>query len=377
MIEKLEVAGFKRFSEDKFALKPLTVLTGLNGSGKTSLIHSILLIHESIHGIGDNVVRLNGPFGLELGTAGDVVNWEASDRITLTLHEQAAEFKWEFGWDADEAMYLIAKNSPSGNPSALMRKTNCFAYLSAERYGPRGSLKASPLPVDKLEVGAKGEYCAQVLETLGSKPALSTRHHPESKSTGPSLLKYEVEKWLSECARPVEIDSIRSSGSTQYALNFRVPGGIWVRATNMGFGVSYALPIILAGLTLEEGGLMIVENPEAHLHPAGQSRIGFFLAWLASRGVQVIVETHSDHVLNGIRRAIGEYKELPNTDAIVHFFSANEDTPALELAFTPIGGVSHWPQGFFDQYQIDTAALGRIRRNGVIREGSPADGIRD
>ena len=368
MIEQIEVAGFKRFSNDVFEARMLTVLTGLNGSGKTSLIHSVLVVHESVHGIGDGVVRLNGPFGLELGTAGDVVNWKAPDRIGITLREGGADFNWQFGWTADEAMHLIRETAPDTYPFALRGDTNAFAYLSAERYGPRGSLKASPLPVEKLEVGARGEYCAQLLETLGSKPASPARLHPES--TDPSLLKYEVEKWLSEIARPVEIEAVRYPGSTDYALNFRVPGGVWVRATNMGFGVSYALPIVLAGLTLREGGLMIVENPEAHLHPAGQSRIGFFLGWLASKGVQVIVETHSDHVLNGIRRAIGEYKQLPHNEAIVHFFEAAEDLPPVRLTFTPIGGVSHWPQGFFDQYQIDTAALGRIRR------GSSADGVR-
>ena len=134
----------------------------------------------------------------------------------------------------------------------------------------------------------------------------------------------------------------------------------------MGFGVSYALPIVLAGLTARRGGLIVVENPEAHLHPAGQSRMGVFLAWLASRGVQVVVETHSDHILNGVRRAIGEYRFLDHDSAIAHYFdSAESDIPSIHrLDFTSIGGISHWPRGFFDQYQIDVASLGRVRRRG-------------
>lgn len=138
----------------------------------------------------------------------------------------------------------------------------------------------------------------------------------------------------------------------------------------MGFGVSYALPIVVAGLTAATGGLMIVENPEAHLHPAGQSRMGVFLAWLASTGVQVIVETHSDHVLNGMRRAIGEHAFLNPDKAVVHFFDHATPLKVQELRFTERGSVSHWPQGFFDQYQIDVAALGRLRRSGKT------DGIR-
>jgi predicted ATPase len=134
----------------------------------------------------------------------------------------------------------------------------------------------------------------------------------------------------------------------------------------MGFGVSYALPVILAGLTAQPGGILIVENPEAHLHPAGQSRMGVFLAWLAGRGVQVVVETHSDHVLNGIRRSIGEHGYLRSSDAVLHFFDSTEnDEPRIQrLDFTSVGGVSHWPKGFFDQYQIDIASLGQVRRRG-------------
>ena len=93
----------------------------------------------------------------------------------------------------------------------------------------------------------------------------------------------------------------------------------------MGFGLSYSLPVVVAGLVApQRDALLIVENPEAHLHPAGQSRMGTFLATVAATGVQVL-ETHSDHVLNGIRRAIGEHGVLQPADALVHFFDAKED----------------------------------------------------
>ena len=94
----------------------------------------------------------------------------------------------------------------------------------------------------------------------------------------------------------------------------------------MGFGLSYSLPVVVAGLVApQRDALLIVENPEAHLHPAGQSRMGTFLATVAATGVQVLAEAHSDHVLNGIRRAIGEHGVLQPADALVHFFDAKED----------------------------------------------------
>jgi predicted ATPase len=138
----------------------------------------------------------------------------------------------------------------------------------------------------------------------------------------------------------------------------------------MGFGITYALPIILAGLVAVEGGILVVENPEAHLHPAGQSRMGVFLAWLAGKGVQVIVETHSDHILNGMRRAIAQHSYISADSSILHFFSQSEDdefgTNSVPLRFEANGSVSSWPKGFFDQYQIDVATLGQLRRRSQI-----------
>jgi predicted ATPase len=89
--------------------------------------------------------------------------------------------------------------------------------------------------------------------------------------------------------------------------------------------------------------------------------MGHFLAAIAASGVQVLVETHSDHVLNGIRRAIGEHRILPASQAIVHYFDGDGSAPQT-LAFTETGGIDSWPRGFFDQFQLDVAALTRIRR---------------
>ncbi len=94
--------------------------------------------------------------------------------------------------------------------------------------------------------------------------------------------------------------------------------------------------------------------------------MGVFLAWLASRGIQVLIETHSDHVLNGIRRAVAEHNYLPHKDVIIHYFSPDEPTgePGQIEAITikESGNLSAWPAQFFDQYQIDVSSLGRVWR---------------
>ena len=78
----------------------------------------------------------------------------------------------------------------------------------------------------------------------------------------------------------------------------------FLRAVHTGDGLVQVLPIVVAALSAAEDSLLLIENPEANLHPAGQAHMGEFLAEVAAAGVQVILETHSDHVLNGIRRAV-------------------------------------------------------------------------
>ncbi len=367
MILHIQIEGLKRFRNETIALGPLTVLTGLNGSGKSSLFQAIFLAREASTNRSSSL-QLNGPFGLQLGTAIDVLNWSSEGPIKVTLKDSGGGAAgWSFGVPDEDSLYLDVLEKPNVLPLPFRSKSRIFTYLSAERLGPRGPSKTLAMPNDDLEVGREGEYCAHVLSVLGDQVLEHLeRTHPLYENPAPRLLKYEVEQWLSEISQPIEVTGERLQASTVAELRYRFPGGTWVRATNMGFGITYALPIILGGLIAEPGGLVIIENPEAHLHPAGQSRMGVFLAWLAGKGLQVIVETHSDHVLNGMRRAVAEHKYLNAWDAAIHYFGGGtgegDEQILVPLSLTDRGSLSSWPTGFFDQYQIDVASLGQLRR---------------
>ena len=103
-----------------------------------------------------------------------------------------------------------------------------------------------------------------------------------------------------------------------------------------------------------KGDLLLIENPEVHLHPAGQALMGQFLAEVAAAGVQVLVESHSDHILNGIRRAVK--KGMLNVAKVsLHFFMPRGGD--VEQVTSPImdekGTIDCWPDGFFDQFDKD------------------------
>jgi predicted ATPase len=109
------------------------------------------------------------------------------------------------------------------------------------------------------------------------------------------------------------------------------------------------------------GTLILIENPEAHLHPKGQAKMGELLALAASCGVQVVIETHSDHVLNGIRLAVHGGKLDPK-DVQLHYFQRQEKqgqafTEVVSPRIDRNGRIDKWPDGFFDEWDKSLDAL--------------------
>ncbi|MDQ0776027.1 putative ATPase [Streptomyces aurantiacus] len=375
MITSLEIRGFKRFEAESFGLRPLTVLTGVNGGGKSTVIQSLLLARlAGTAGMaggasGAGTVRLNGPLGLALGEARDVLNWTSDAReITVRLDGTDGEsWVYVFGLpDAEQALHLDVRRLPVAHVPGIGPRVAdpAFTYLCAERLGPRDTLAVSAEEPDRIGVGVRGEFTAQVLALRESR-AVSTREevrgslrHP--KAAG-SQLRVQAEAWASEIIRPLRITARVAVGIMAGTIRFGEAGliGEEIRPANTGFGVSYALPVIVAGLLTEPGDLLIVENPEAHLHPAGQSRLGRFLARVAGSGVQVVVETHSDHVLNGARLAVAQDRSLPAEDMVTHYFDHDRILP---IDINDKGELSHWPSGFFDQIETDLGRLARARR---------------
>ena len=128
------------------------------------------------------------------------------------------------------------------------------------------------------------------------------------------------------------------------------------RATNVGFGLSYALPVILA-LLAKPGTLCLIENPEAHLHPRGQTKMAELAARAAVAGVQVFAETHSDHFVDGVRIAVRDGIIAPASTSFHYFDRYVNKTVASSLQVDADGRLSDWPPGFFDQYDENLARL--------------------
>ncbi|WP_017540948.1 DUF3696 domain-containing protein [Nocardiopsis halophila] len=377
MITKLEVANFKRFTRAAFDLRRLTVLSGLNGAGKSTVIQALLLARQISEPHSGNAIQLNGPYGLALGEAQELLPLDADGpTIELGLYSGPQYRHYRLSVPEERALFLRLQNEYETPLPELTRTGFGFTYLGAERLGPRDQLGVSAADVARIGVGHQGEFTAQVLAVNETRQVPEAVQHPRTaEQYGVTTLRTHVEGWAGDIVRPLRINAAWPTGLTASTIRFQEPGvyGEPIRPTNMGFGVSYALPVIVAGLLAEPGGMLIVENPEAHLHPAGQSRIGRFLARVAGSGVQVLVETHSDHVLNGVRLAAAEEGTVAGADVSMLYFGGTGGEPsgigpgeegpgAVSIDLKANGEVAEWPAGFFDQLEHDLGRLARARR---------------
>ncbi|MCY4458808.1 MAG: DUF3696 domain-containing protein [Albidovulum sp.] len=373
MIDEIQLENFERFHDLVLKTANLTILTGANSSGKTSVFHALLLARRIARQPENTHVELNVFDDLELGGVEDIINRKARKNIAVVrvLDDQGKCGCWSFGaTNNDNAKMLDARifERPKDLSIALTGPAPQFCYLSAERLGPRAVLGASAVNAAEFDVGPRGEFVAQVLASCGRCRVNKGRiENPIDGTQVVEDLLHQTENWITKIVRPIQIEAVRFPNLSITRLRFKVPGlrGEWTRAPNVGFGISYSLPIVVAALRAEVGGLLLVENPEAHLHPAGQSMIGGFLAQVAADGVQVFLETHSDHVLNGIRLAVANGNAgLSPEQVAIHFFRTEEEEGSIlqSIDLLETGQLSTWPTGFFDQAQIDLAALALNRR---------------
>ncbi|KXH84932.1 AAA family ATPase [Chryseobacterium kwangjuense] len=354
MISDLRLFQFKKFKDEHVELFPLTLLTGINGMGKSSVIQSLLILRQSFDKgalqtyntllIEDELVNLISPYEMLYADA-------TTPAVGISIEdEDCGPAGWKVLAEGDvNNIPLIEIADSKIYKSALFSST--FQYLNAERIGPRPTYDKLTIKRPHSQIGYKGEFVAnRILEALQNNEVVELKSLVQKGHSNKvyDLLSY----WVSEIIYPGSKVTAHNKTTTAIELKytFKDQTTKTFNPMNIGFGFSYALPVILSVLTAKENSILIVENPEAHLHPRGQSRMGQLLALAAESGVQIIIETHSDHLLNGIRVAVKQKQLAPNNTQI-HFFT-NEFTGTMKQSFQiqEGGELERWPQGFFDEW---------------------------
>ena len=366
MIKKIAVENFKCFNNtQEIPLSPINIFYGKNGRGKSTVIQILLLLAQTVRETNDvrnlflmgNLVKL-GTFNelLNVNNKKEKIEWniEDDDKMFFSFKEllnktQLAsldkfivnginrfdEQGMEIENDEDDKQTAGCGMMPISDISFLQNLKN-LQYISADRFGPTNF---SPR-IDSLDpdmIGVKGEYLINVLANQGK-----------------DFLK-QVTESLSEILSGASL-KVTDNGADYIELFINSVNGETVfRPINVGFGYSYVLPVIVAALLAKEKSILIVENPEAHLHPGAQSRIMKFLIKMAKeKDLQLFIETHSDHVVNGMRIAMKQkYMDIvPDDGEIVFFAHDSENTdPEIEIIKCDSEGeLSVYPDDFLDEW---------------------------
>ena len=301
MIKSLHIKNFKCFGDQRFELGNLTLLTGLNGTGKSSVIQSLLLLRQSHQRQFLQVGRLllNGDL-IQLGTIPEVFFEGAKDgqnEFGFDLGLSSETVGWHFKYQHEMDVAQLASNPESDQVYDTSIFGNNFHYLPSDRIGPQSGFEISDYDVrERGQLGVKGEYAPHFLAV--------------ASATRGNNLSSQVSTWMDAICPGLSIETVIYPEVDRVDLRYNFPSSSGrtnnYRSTNVGFGITYTLPIVVALLASEKDALVLLENPEAHLHPKGQVKLGELMAYAASSGIQVIVETHSDHIIEGVYQAINQ-----------------------------------------------------------------------
>jgi predicted ATPase len=374
MITSVKLSNFKCFRALSLELGLLNVFAGMNGAGKSTVIQSLLAIRQSWESgsLAKDHIQLNGTL-VDLGTAGEVYCADPdSESIEIMMRGSEQDIGLELRSTQSEQQsneYFLRLDSHIG----IEGSTNIFAlfsepfnYLHAERVGPRKVFPIALEEVNSLRVGKWGESAAYIIASELKETEIENSSIILESSDGKEYptLHYQWALWMARLFPGFEAESEIYNQADQVrlalALQRQQTGqSLYVRPTNTGFGLSFVLGIIVAGLVAKPNTVLIVENPEAHLHPKAQSMIGEFLARVAAGRTQVFVETHSEHVLNGIRRMVKQTILTPS-DVRFHFYARNStdfEPSVIAIPVAASGDISSWPEGFFDQLDKDLSII--------------------
>jgi len=356
MLDFIRIQRFKSLNDASFPLAALNLFSGLNGMGKSSLIQTLLLLRQSReqNTLSDKGLLLKGEY-VSVGTGQDILSENAEkETIEFTLvWTNEAPVNFVFNYSSKSDLQPLGQKAQLPRQELSLFNKN-FQYLSADRISPKAAYEASDYYIKDLNsIGNHGEYTAHFIaeNSLEFLP-IEQLKHPGASS---SRLLDNLDKWMSEISPGIRIHAKLHQTLNSVALSYAFEQGKEVTADfkpqNVGFGLTFVLPVLVTILRAKPDDMLIIENPEAHLHPGGQSVLGKLCSIAATNGVQLFIESHSDHFLNGIRVAVKE--GMIPCDQVKLFFLERglsvHETMVVSPNIDKLGRISMWPKGFFDE----------------------------
>jgi predicted ATPase len=405
MLKALQLENFKSWREVNAPLAPITGFFGTNSSGKSSLLQALLLMKQSAE---NSDIKQVLEFGsekslIQLNSFQEII-WQSDTSKLLLLglawkpkypikktspfHKGLLEIKeihfqssiksvkdtilvHSFQYTYDNMVFAIQKkdseimfekfysvfdtqNPISKNDYLADLQTSFETALSDISY--LGPLRDYPKRFYSWSGAAPSNVGKQGENTIS---ALLAARVGGNKVGNISLENYIAEK-LKELGLIDSFRIVELGGGTNVfrVLVQRTPESPEVSLTDVGFGVSQVLPVLVLCYYVPEGSTILLEQPELHLHPSVQSGLAdIFIDAYQKRGVQIILESHSEHLLRRLQRRIAEEKILP-TDVNLYFCSLEKGESKLEaLELDEYGNIHNYPKDFFGDRFEEMAAM--------------------
>lgn len=361
MITELKIKNFKSIKNESLKLSSLNLITGINSSGKSTLLQSLLLLKQL--NSTKTTLSLNDQF-VELGTVEDTLHQFYKENIILigvTLNN-----KDEISLTINNPDKLLHSDhvpiSLNGSKTSLNGLIKKIKYLSAERMGAEFFYE---IDNNTQYLGKNGENTVSyIFENRKTNVTTKALIHPNSKNSEgiQNNLLTNINEWMKEISPGIILEfnsnqKIRTSSMSAIYYSSTLFNSVTPK--NFGFGISYCLPIITLLLTSKKNDVILIENPEAHIHPTGQTKLGYLCAIAAKAGIQLIIESHSDHFFNGVRLALKDGL-IENENLSIYYFDKilegelsgqNLSTIVNSVELYEDGKIKSAPLGFFDEWQ--------------------------
>lgn len=347
MLNNLYIKDFKCFNELNLELSNLNLLVGTNSSGKSTIIQALLLVVNNITNKTDS--PLNGHL-VSLGSFSEARNFITNAReflISTSNDSDKLEIKFFMDQnDEDECICNISTDSKNLKKYLSYNNKNIH-YLSAKRIGSQDLYNKN---FDKYdEFGIFGEYAIDYFEKNKNKPIEKYLIKDKISST----LGTQVNYWLKNILNS-EIETEDIKGTDRVKAQYSYNENRKVRSKNIGSGLSYIISILVICLSSKKDDIIIIENPEIHLHPKAQSALTEFFIFIANSGIQLLIETHSDHIFNGVRKFISK-KIIDKEKVSINFFTMNNELLSnhTKVSISDSGKILNYQKDLFDQFDND------------------------
>lgn len=385
MIKNISFSNFKLFKEKQnLELKPITVLIGKNNSGKTAVLKLPTMIASSLKGKFDDIIKLEN-YGIKIGSEysdlvynrklkiGETLDLELSNneedlafenlriKIALPLDEikdKQRLIQWEYLKNKE----LMSLKQEKDVFKGFVRNEVDFKYLSL-KIDYIEALREKPLEEysfdnsETAKIGVKGENTYQILI--------------KDKFKDKNQILTQVSEWYKENFENWSIDikdgQVLYSSKYKYSFNLSNSTLKDINITNTGQGINQTLPLITRSyMKDEEPVLIIIEEPESHLHPAAHGNLSqrFVESVIEDENKSYLIETHSENFILRLQNLIAD-PDFPFTPEDLRIYYVDYDEDKQESNLKPIildedGEIEDWPDNVFNE-SIDEVY--KLRRN--------------